>query len=359
MTFPGRRISRRQFVAGMAAAPLLPRQAAAPSHAPARGAGRDHVVVVGAGAFGGWTALSLLRAGARVTLLDAWGAGHARASSGGETRVIRAVYGGEAVYTRMARRALDLWRDAEERWRRQVFFQVGALWMCAGDDAYVRRSAEPMRAVGLPLEEMTPAAAARRYPQMGFADVRSVFFEPRAGYLLARQSCELVRQSVVAEGGEYRVAQARPGAARAGRLAAVTLGDGTTLDGDAFVFACGPWMGQVFPNVVGRRIVATRQEVFFFGTPAAASQYDPGALPAWVHMGERITYGVPGNEGRGLKVADDSAGPRVDPTSVQRVPTADGVARARDILRARFPHLGEAPLLEARVCQYEASSEHW
>lgn len=357
MTFPGRRISRRQFVAGMAAAPLLPRLAVMPSRVPGRGGARDHVVVVGAGAFGGWTALALLRAGARVTLLDAWGAGHARASSGGETRVIRAVYGGEPVYTRMVRRALDLWRDAEERWRRQVFFPVGALWMCAGDDAYVRRSGEPMRAVGLPLEELTPAAAARRFPQMSFAGVRSAFFEPRAGYLLARQSCELVRQSFVAEGGEYRVAQARPGAIQGGRLAAVALGDGMALEGDAFVFACGPWMAQVFPDVVGRRIVATRQEVFFFGTPAGATQYDDAALPAWVHLGDRITYGVPGNEGRGLKIADDSAGPEVDPTTQQRVPTAQGLSRARGILRARFPRLGDAPLVEARVCQYEASSD--
>ncbi|MGH7342005.1 MAG: FAD-dependent oxidoreductase, partial [Candidatus Rokuibacteriota bacterium] len=52
------------------------------------------VAVIGAGAFGGWTALHLLRLGASVILVDAWGAGNSRASSGGETRVIRAIYGG-------------------------------------------------------------------------------------------------------------------------------------------------------------------------------------------------------------------------------------------------------------------------
>src|SRR5207253_9498214 len=51
---------------------------------------KPHVVVVGAGAFGGWTALYLTRRGARVTLVDAWGPGNSRASSGGEGRVIRA-----------------------------------------------------------------------------------------------------------------------------------------------------------------------------------------------------------------------------------------------------------------------------
>jgi hypothetical protein len=31
------------------------------------------VIVVGAGAFGGWSALQLLQRGAKVTLIDAWG----------------------------------------------------------------------------------------------------------------------------------------------------------------------------------------------------------------------------------------------------------------------------------------------
>jgi glycine/D-amino acid oxidase-like deaminating enzyme len=109
--------------------------------------------------------------------------------------------------------------------------------------------------------------------------------------------------------------------------------------------------------VIGRRIVATRQEVFFFGTPAGSAQYDDRTLPAWVHMGDRVVYGVPGNERRGLKIADDSAGPEVDPTSQDRVPSRDGIARARAILGERFPAIANAPLVESRVCQYEASSD--
>src|SRR5919108_609345 len=115
-------------------------------------------------------------------------------------------------------RALVLWDEEEQRWRRQVFFPIGALWMCANDDSYARRSIAPMKAVNLPLEELTPRDAARRYPQMSFADVRSVFFEPRAGFLLARQACELVRETFVREGGQYMVSRARPGASQGARM---------------------------------------------------------------------------------------------------------------------------------------------
>jgi glycine/D-amino acid oxidase-like deaminating enzyme len=357
-------ISRRAFVRSVVAAPLTSRLVAGGAPAERAASGRstsaqrgEHVVVVGAGAFGGWTALALRRAGLRVTLVDAWGAGHSRASSGGETRVIRATYGGVPVYSGMAARALVLWREAEERWQRQVLFRTGALWMCAADDAYVRRSIEPMKAVGLTVEEMSPDDAARRWAQVSFRGVRTVFFEPEAGYITARAACELVRETFLREGGEYRTVWARPGRVANGRLTSISLADGGSLDGDRFVFACGPWMAQVFPEVIGRRIVATRQEVFFFGTPAGDPRYDVGALPVWVHIGERFVYGVPGHERRGLKVADDTAGEEVDPTTMERAPTAAGLAAARTIVRERFPALAGAPLVEARVCQYEASSD--
>jgi glycine/D-amino acid oxidase-like deaminating enzyme len=271
--------------------------------------------------------------------------------------VIRAVYNGVPVYSEMAARALVLWREAEQRWKRQVFFRTGAVWMGAPDDSYVRRSIEPMKAVGLSVEELTPVEAARRFPQMGFGDVRTVFFEPEAGLLTARAACELVRETFVHEGGTYTQAWMRPGGTAGGRLKDLSLSDGTTLTGDRFLFACGPWMGQVFPDVIGRRIVATRQEAFFFGTPAGDSRYDSSTLPVWVHLGERLMYGLPSHERRGLKVADDTAGEEVDPTTLERRPGDEALARARATLAQRFPALANAPLVESRVCQYESSSD--
>src|SRR6202045_3319463 len=96
---------------------------------------KPNIAVIGAGAFGGWTALYLLRKGAKVTLVDAWGAGNSRSSSGGETRVIRGTYGPDQPYTAMAARALKLWRDNERLWKHQFVHRIGVLWMAAdGDD---------------------------------------------------------------------------------------------------------------------------------------------------------------------------------------------------------------------------------
>src|SRR6267154_2569889 len=88
---------------------------------------KPHIAVIGAGAFGGWTALYLLRGGARVTLFDAWGPGNSRASSGGETRVMRGAYGPNQPYTKMAARATQLWKENENRWNQKLLHQIGVL----------------------------------------------------------------------------------------------------------------------------------------------------------------------------------------------------------------------------------------
>ena len=97
---------------------------------------QPRVAVVGAGAFGGSTALHLRRAGAEVTLLDTWGPGNSRASSGDETRVIRSIYGPDIIYVGLVRRAFDLWREFERERELQLYRRTGALWMFDADDAY-------------------------------------------------------------------------------------------------------------------------------------------------------------------------------------------------------------------------------
>ncbi|HEX7779811.1 MAG TPA: FAD-dependent oxidoreductase, partial [Vicinamibacterales bacterium] len=199
------------------------------------------VVVVGAGAFGGWTALELVRRGARVTLIDAWGPGHVRASSGGETRVIRAGYGSRAVYTRMAVRALARWRHHDAQFGRGFYKRTGALWMIGRDDGFGRATVAAFRAAGVTFDDLSAAEAQRRYPQVNFRGVRSVLVEPDAGLLLARRACEHVVERVVAEGGEYvQAAVAAPVRFKLGQVSEVALTGRKSIVADAFVFACGP-----------------------------------------------------------------------------------------------------------------------
>ena len=318
------------------------------------------IVVVGAGAFGGWTALALRRRGARVTLVDAWGPGHARSSSGGESRVIRAAYGTRAVYTALTLRALELWRAHDSR--RRLLHETGVLWLFGEDDGYGRASAQVLRDHGARFDVLTLTEAARRYPQIAFDGVRSVFWEPDAGYLLARRACEDVVEHLIDAGGEYRRASATaPLVLEGRRLERLPLEGGSSLDADVFVFACGPWLPTVFPEVVGSRIATPRQEVVYFGPPAGDSRFTVRDLPVWMDFaaGSRAgqIYGVPAAGASGFKVADDAPGSPIDPTSGERLVSADSVARARAFLSVRFPALAAAPLVASEVCQYETTPD--
>src|SRR5580698_3935241 len=210
---------------------------------------QTHIAVIGAGAFGGWTALYLLRRGARVTLLDAWGPGNARSSSGGETRVMRGTYGPDQPYTEMAVRAMRLWEEHDKRWNRRLFRRTGVLWMAtAGDDQYERRSLPLLREAGIRFEELPSAEMARRWPQINFEDVRWGIYEPDSGFLCARDACQAVVHGFVAEGGGYKQAAVVPDKSESEYRDGLKLSEGSTLVADQYVFACGPWLGKLFPS---------------------------------------------------------------------------------------------------------------
>jgi|SRR5581483_1257984 len=351
--------SRRSFLktSAVAGAYLIGSRAFASTNKPS-------VVVVGAGAFGGWTALHLLEKGANVILLDAWGPGNSRASSGGETRVIRATYGPRRIYTQMAARALQLWQEYEKRWDLKLFFRSGVLWMTGADDSFERASLPLLSEAEVRFEKLSAGDCAKRWPQINYEGISWAVYEPESGYLAARRSCEALLYAFLKQGGEYRQAQVTPGEIASHRMQGIKTDSGEVLHADSYVFACGPWLGKVF-SFLASTITPTRQEVFFFGTAAGDTRFTH-KLPVWSDdskpqlagsPGNHWFYGIPGNHWRGFKIADDTRGAVIDPTTMERKISDQGVAAARAYLRLRFPAVADAPLVESRVCQYENSTD--
>jgi glycine/D-amino acid oxidase-like deaminating enzyme len=319
---------------------------------------KPHIAVIGAGAFGGWTALHLLERGARVTLLDAWGPGNSRASSGGETRIMRGTYGPDQPYTAMAARALKLWQKYERRWKRQFLHRTGVLWMASSyDDSFERGSLNVLRHARTKFQELSTLEMKKRWPQINFAGVRWGIYEPECGYLDARASCEAVVDAFVGQGGVYRQLAVSADGMESRPLRSLRLSDGSRLKTDCYVFACGPWMDKLFPEILGGVIRSTKQEVFFFGTPAGDLRFTDAHLPVWGDHGRRFFYGIPGGDRRGFKVADDTRGNEFDPTSGERVVSRATLRRVREYLAFRFPAMKDAPLIETRVCQYEQTAD--
>ncbi len=347
-------LSRRKFLGQAAAIPVA---AALLDGRELLARSKPHIAVVGAGAFGGWTALQLLNRGANVTLVDAWGPGNSLSSSGGKTRVIRAIYGPDRVYVQMVKRAFELWEKLSATTTDPLYVETGALWMHRGDDSYVRSALPILHDLGFVVDQFTVPEAARKYPQIDFKGVKSVYFERKAGALEARRACRVVRDAFEKAGGTYKTESVKPGPIVNGVMKDLRVEGGSHIEADTYVFACGPWLGKLFPDVIGERVRPTRQEVFYFATPKGSDRYMAGHLPIWIDFGERIVYGIPGIDGHYFKVADDTRGAEIDPTTQNRNASKEGLARARAFLAERFPELAKADVLSAEVCQYENSPD--
>jgi glycine/D-amino acid oxidase-like deaminating enzyme len=346
------RITRRELLAGsVGAATLIAASSAgsagawpvggSPSHRIVRaatgetksaggsGAGWTSIVV-GAGVFGAWTAWHLLRKGERVLLLDAWGPAHARASSGGESRITRTAYGADEIYTRMAVESLADWKWLSERSGLPIFHPTGVLFFFPRVEPYFTASIEVHQRLKLPTEQLQRADLQKRFPQVNWEGVEVGLYEPDFGVLMARRGVQTLVSEFVKAGGEYRIAAVAPPNESGERLNGIVTTAHEKLRAEKYFFACGPWLPKLFPATLGDRIFPTRQEVFFIAPEAGDTRFGPAHLPAWADSNQGdFFYGAPDLEARGFKIAHDLHGPPIDPDRGDRVFSASTPTCAR------------------------------
>jgi glycine/D-amino acid oxidase-like deaminating enzyme len=314
-----------------------------------------HVVIVGAGTFGASLAWTLARAGEEVTLVDQFEPGDRRATSGGESRLVRCSHGAEEGYTATAHRARTLWRELEAESGADLMVDCGVAWFAQREDGWEAESERVLAAQGIPTERLSPAEAARLFPSLGTGDLAFVLFEPEAGVVRAQRALQALAAQAREHGATLVRGRGRPEGDRVVLVAGAAAATGPahaagTLEGDAVVWACGPWLGGLFGDLV--RITVTCQELLFFdGGPA----WDSAHVPGWVDY-DRAMYGTGDFDGLGVKVALDVEGPPLDPDA-ELPPAGRTEERVRAYLADRFPALATAPLNEGRCCRYELSPD--
>ena len=310
--------------------------------------------VVGAGVFGAWTALRLAESGHAVMLIDAYGPANGRASSSDHSRVIRAGYGSDAIYSEWAAAALADWDALAHECGEALLTRTGALFLGPVDHGYIRDTFATLTTLGQRVDWIEPRDLSSRFPQVASDGLGPAVFEVDAGVLRARAAVQAAVRHAVAKGVTYRTAQAAPVDEQRATFA-LQLVDGSVIPADDYVFACGPWLPRLFPSAVGTRIRPTRQEVLYFGIPPGDLRFSIPQLPVWIDFASGL-YGIPDVDSAGFKVGIDRHGDAIDPDSLDRLVSSAVVEETRDWLRQRFPGLGTAPLVDGRVCQYENSS---
>jgi sarcosine oxidase len=309
-----------------------------------------HVVVVGAGTFGASLAWWLARAGERVTLVDQFEPGDRRATSGGETRLIRCSHGADADYTAMARRARTLWRELEAECGEELMVECGVAWFAHSEDGWDAASERTMRAQEIPCERLDVAEAARRFPSFRGDDLAFVLHEPEAGVLRAQRAVRALAAQAAAHGATIILGRAERRGSDPLTSVHITGSDPLALEGDVVVWACGCWLAGLFGDLV--QLAVTRQELLFVD---GGDAWGAPGVPAWVDY-DRAMYGTADVDGLGVKAALDLEGPPLDPDAPLDGESVTEPA-VRAYLRDRFPALEHAPLAEVRACRYELTPD--
>ncbi len=354
-------MNRREFLsrtgAGLAAASidLASAQSASP-----RTTRSPDVAVIGAGTFGAWTAFHLNRMGARVLLLDAYGPGNSRASSGGETRQMQADRTADA-YLRSSVDSYVWWKRLEDEARIPLVLETGKLMLSTTNDhlANSQTIQARHREFGLAEVEILDADELRyRWPQLHSDDLAFGAFAKNAGgsVIMARRGVGVVADQFVRQGGQLKRAYCTPRFDTAGRVDGIETQNGDRIAAGHYVFACGPWLARVFPDLLEKRLQVQRRDVLFFGSPPGNTDFAFPRLPTWSVAGSGF-YGFPDIEKRGFKVAPYPDRNAIDPDVDERLIVPHQVKRCRDFLRHRFPGLGAMPVTETRVCQVTNTSD--
>lgn len=315
------------------------------------------IVVIGAGAFGGWAALHLRESGADTLLVEALGAGNPHSSSGGETRIIRSGYADVGLYAEWAWKALGEWKLRQREWSVSLFVPRPVLWVGKPCDPHLMAGPRELKKRGIPSRELSPREVRDRYPLFRMGDDDIAFQETEAGFLMARRACRRVALAFADAGGRIVAGRAAPPDGRGGTAQRVRLADGTEIRADRFLFACGPWLPGLFPDLFAGRVQVTRQAVLYLGPTSRVSSRSLESMPVWIDFGSDGFYGIPSTDGAGLKVASDRDGPAYDPDRGSRSITPEDVERTRRYLRRRLPALAAAPLLSGEVCQYSRTPD--
>lgn len=315
-------------------------------------------VVIGAGTFGMWTALNLIRLGATVTVVDPFGPGNSRQTSGGETRGVRTSYGDRPhglQWTRWANEAVRRWiqwdEDAFDLLLPRLFFQTGDLIMREEMEPYLEDTMAHWDTVGIEYEELGPDEISRRWPWINTDGITTALYEPQAGVVRARRAIESVAVRFTREGGEITLARASLGGQSGGRLDDISLHPEGSLSASTFIFALGPWFPKFFPELMGKRLRIPIGFVFYFAVPDNRFMFPN--MPS---------YGVPGCTGwpalgpdhRGFRVRTGGKAAD-DPDTSDRWIAREAHEAPRRILERYFPDLVGAPLSETRACHYELS----
>ncbi len=305
----------------------------------------SEAIVVGAGVAGVMTALSLLRRGCSVTLIDRWEPGHPRASSSDYNRIFRSIHGKDEMYTQWVRESRLRWIELQAELGCELYVECGALVLAAeGHSAWEDATIGTFEKLGIPHFIFGPDELPARFPQFDFNHIAYGLYEPEAGMVMAQRAVVETAKLFQREGGKLK-----RGRVVTDEHEALFL-DGKPLDADVIVVCTGPWLGEMYRRTVRPISNIVRQNIIYTSTPEGSTAYDYTDMPCWIDHGLGA-YGIPSIQGTGVKAAIAWTAAIIDLDNDERVVDDATFTRTRSYIQKRLPGLVGQRAVDQKACQ--------
>ena len=283
----------------------------------------SEIVVIGAGGWGSFIALNLRKQGHSVTLVDAYGPGNARSTSGDESRGVRSSYGDKTgivgdTWCSWARASMKKWVEFDDEWGKQfrlnVYHTTGDLIMRTEWDNFQLRTKVLWDRLKVPYNILSPSDVKKAFPVMMIDDITAILYEPDAGVVRARRATQAAAAAFEVLGGKIVIGRAAPGQVVGGQMKELKLDTGQTIRGDTFVYAVGPWLGKTFPELFAKKTRTPIGTVLYFGTPVGDHRFTYPNLPSYNFPGVTGWAALP-VDNRGFRVRGSERAPTPPPTA--------------------------------------------
>jgi glycine/D-amino acid oxidase-like deaminating enzyme len=315
----------------------------------------SRVIVVGAGINGVTAAIELKKRGHEVILVDPGPLPHLLAASTDISKAVRAAYGADEDYTKLAERSIKLWRKWNEEFGVELYHEVGVMFvrrreMKPGDFEY--ESFKTLEGLGHKVEQMNSVELWKRFPAWNPELFRDGVLEVEAGYAESGRVVAALVERAKSAGVELRessrFSHLNEGDSRA---KGIILDNGKRIAGDRVVMAVGAWTPYLLP-FTKKFFRASGQPVFHL-KPPRPDLFAPERFPVF---GADITttgyYGFPLNRDGVVKIANHGPGREMSPESPERAVASEQEENLREFLSWAFPALAEAPIVYTRLCMY-------
>lgn len=307
-------------------------------------------IVIGLGAMGSAALFQLSERGQRVLGLDMHPLGHTLGSSHGHHRLIRRSSFGPDAYVPLAERALEIWRELEDRANTNLLKILGEVRLVAPDGVMSHQQAKLSHLASPFTEELDEQQLAEQFPGFRLYDGMFATYEAEAGFLRPEVGIEVQLSLAAAAGAEIRRPEEVMSWAADGSGVRVETNQGTYRAGQ-LVITPGPWAGEVLRQI-GLPLQVTRiVNAYFEPTRPDLWKAENGAPDFLLSVPEGGFYGMPWMDGIGLKIGKHQGIPTDGPRTIRREIDDSEIAFLRDTLDRYMP--GASGEVQAAItCMY-------